>query len=323
MPEAAGIKQFNRLNMFFPRAILVLSTLMCCFLTVSGQYEIGHARLELQDAVRGNRSVKLEAYYPVTANAMNEISAGISTGKFPVICFAHGYQHPGDQYGNLVSILVPEGYIMLNLTTFQGPFPSHRGYADEVRFLSAAVVGLANDPASPLYGIADTLCCLMGHSMGGGAVFHAAADNAEVDAVVALTPYDIRPSAREAASRVRVPTLIFSGTSDCITPPAKNHMPIYERSAADYKTYVSIINGSHCGMGESRKCFTAERIAGCKGGMKTEEQTAILARYMIPWLNFFLKGERSEGVIFNNTLATDESVTWLQSRPLVSDFPIH
>lgn len=36
--------------------------------------------------------------------------------KFPVICFAHGYQHPGDQYGNLTEMMVPEGYIMLNLT---------------------------------------------------------------------------------------------------------------------------------------------------------------------------------------------------------------
>lgn len=303
--------------MISPRVIFFLSMIMCCFLTVSGQYETGHTCMELRDSARGKKRVKFEVYYPVPAPAVNEAPAEINGGKFPVICFAHGYQHPGDQYGNLVGILVPAGYIVLNLTTFEGPFPSHRGYADEVRFLAAAVSGLANDTTSPLYGIADTLCILMGHSMGGGAIFHAAADNADVDAVVALTPYDIRPSAIEAASRVTVPTLIFSGTSDCITPPEKNHMPMYEVSAAEDKTYISIINGSHCGMGDSRKCFTAERIAGCRGGMNTEEQTTILARYMIPWLNFFLKGERGDGLIFNSTLATDESVTWLQSRPLV------
>ena len=303
--------------MISPRVIFFLSMIMCCFLTVSGQYETGHTCMELRDSARGKKRVKFEVYYPVPAPAVNEAPAEINGGKFPVICFAHGYQHPGDQYGNLVGILVPSGYIMLNLTTFEGPFPSHRGYADEVRFLAASVVKLGADTASPLYGIADTLCILMGHSMGGGAMFHAAADNADVDAVVALTPYDIRPSAIAAASRVTVPTLIFSGTSDCITPPEKNHMPMYEVSAAEDKTYISIINGSHCGMGDSRKCFTAERIAGCRGGMNTEEQTTILARYMIPWLNFFLKGERGDGLIFNSTLATDESVTWLQSRPLV------
>jgi pimeloyl-ACP methyl ester carboxylesterase len=308
--------------MISPRVIFFLSMIMCCFLTVSGQYETGHTCMELRDSARGNRRVKFEVYYPVPAPAVNEAPAEINGGKFPVICFAHGYQHPGDQYGNLVGILVPSGYIMLNLTTFEGPFPSHRGYADEVRFLAASVVKLGADTASPLYGIADTLCILMGHSMGGGAMFHAAADNADVDAVVALTPYDIRPSAIEAASRVTVPTLIFSGTSDCITPPEKNHIPMYERSAAEDKTYISIINGSHCGMGDSRKCFMAERIAGCRGGMNTEEQTAILKRYMIPWLDFFLKGDRDQGCAFNMTLTSDEIVTWLQSRPLVSDFPL-
>lgn len=295
--------------------------IMSCFLNTSGQYAVGHSTMELSDEARGNRKVKFEAYYPVTAPAVNETHSGTDDGKFPVICFAHGYQHPGDQYGNLVNMLVTAGYIMLNLTTFEGPFPSHRGYADEVRFLAASVANLYADTASPLYGIADTLVILMGHSMGGGAMFHAAADNADVDAVVALTPYDIRPSAIEAASRVTVPTLIFSGTSDCITPPEKNHMPMYESSASEDKTYISIINGSHCGMGDSRKCFTAERIAGCRGGMDTEEQTAILARYMIPWLNFFLKGERDDGLIFNSTLETDESVTWLQSRTLVRKLP--
>jgi pimeloyl-ACP methyl ester carboxylesterase len=308
--------------MFSQRVILVFSLITFCLLTVSGQYETGHVSMELQDTARGNRRVKFEAYYPVPAPEMSDTPGGLNAGKFPVICFAHGYQHPGDQYSNLVGMLVPSGYIMLNLTTFEGPFPSHRGYSEEVRFLAAAVANLGADTASPFYGIADTLCILMGHSMGGGAIFHAAADNGDVDAVVALTPYDIRPSAIEAASRVRVPTLIFSGTSDCITPPEKNHMPIYERSAAEDKTYISIINGSHCGMGDSRKCFTAERIAGCRGGMNTEEQTAILARYLIPWLNCFLKGEKNDGLFFNSTLATDESVTWLQSRPLVANFPV-
>lgn len=307
--------------MFSQRVILVFSLMTFCLLTVSGQYETGHVSMELQDTARGNRRLKFEAYYPVPAPAMSETPSGMNDGKFPVICFAHGYQHPGDQYGNLVGMLVPSGYIMLNLTTFEGPFPSHRGYSEEVRFLAAAVANLGADTASPFYGIADTLCVLMGHSMGGGAIFHAAADNGDVDAVVALTPYDIRPSAIEAASRVRVPTLIFSGTSDCITPPEKNHMPMYESSAAEDKTYISIVNGSHCGMGDSRKCFTAERIAGCRGGLNTEEQTAILARYLIPWLNFFLKGERGDGLIFNSTLSTDESVTWLQSRPLVRKLP--
>lgn len=285
-------------------------------LVSAGQYEIGSSSIELRDPSRGNRRVTADLWYPVVPPGQAVPDGEAIPQKFPVICFAHGYQHPGNRYENLVGMIVPAGYIMISLTTFEGPFPSHRGYADEVRFLSGAVSGMGSDTLSPLYRIADTLVCLMGHSMGGGASFIAAAGNSDVDALVALTPYEIRPSAIEAAGMVSVPTLIFSGTADCITPPEKNHLPMYERSAAEDRTYISIINGSHCGMGALRKCFTAEKLAGCKGGMGTEEQTVILSRYIIPWLDCFLKGEKGQGAVFNRTLATDTAVTWLQSRPL-------
>ncbi len=282
----------------------------------SGQYLIGSKRMELRDTARGNRKVTFEVWYPVSNQEQPAPEGEERSERFPVICFAHGYQHPGDRYGNLVEKLVPAGYIMISLTTFEGPFPSHRGYAEEIRFMADAVAGISCDTLSPLYGIADTLICLMGHSMGGGAMFHAAADNQTINAVIALAPYNTRPSAIEAAGSVRVPTLILSGTADCITPPEKNHLPIYERSAAEDKTYISIINGSHCGMGALRKCFTAEKLAGCAGGLGTEEQTVILARYIIPWLDCFLNGQEEQGAVFNQTLASDTAVTWLRSRLL-------
>lgn len=310
------------------RGFVFSVVLLMCVSAAGQRYRVGHTTAELRDPARGNRRVSFEIYYPVSeaADVFGKVQGASAvagsdqeegnTSRFPVICFAHGYQHPGDKYGNLANILVPAGYIMLSLKTYAGPFPSHRGYAEEVRFLVSAAGRMGSDPDSPLFGKADTLCCLMGHSLGGGAVFHAAADNPHVDAVIALTPYDARPSALAAAGSVGCPTLIFSGTSDCITPPEKHHLPLYERSSADDKTYISIINGSHCGMGALRKCFTAEKLAGCAGGLGTEEQTAILARYIIPWLDCFLKGEREQGAVFNQTLASDDEVTWLRSRPL-------
>ncbi len=91
---------------------------------------------------------------------------------------------------------------------------------------------------------------------------------------------------------------------------------MYERSGAESKTYISIINGSHCGMGDSRKCFTAERLAGCRDGLNTDEQTAILARYMVPWLDCVMKGMMEQGALFNHSLASDPAVNWQRSRPL-------
>ncbi len=303
------------------RGLISAAILTLCASVTAQPYAIGHTSSKMRDTHRGNRKITVEIYYPVRSENAGSYTDYACAGKFPVICFAHGYQHPGNGYGNLTGFLVPEGYIMLCLTTAEGLLPSHRNYAADLRFLADAAVVLGNDSLSPLYGLVDTLCCLMGHSLGGGAMFHAAADNSVIDAVIALTPFDTRPSAIGAAAAVTAPTLVISGTNDCITPADKHHLPIYEGSAAQDKTYIQIIGGTHCSMGESIKCIKAERLVGCEPGLTTAEQTAVLARYIMPWLDFFVKGDMDQGRVFNMTLTSDEAVTWLQSRPLVSTIP--
>ena len=302
------------------KSIMVAVMIFCC-LASAGQYSVGRVSLMLRDEDRSNRRVTLEAFYPLTTPEDTVTGEEGCNEKFPVICFAHGYQHPGDGYGNLTGMVVPEGYIMLSLTTSEGAFPSHQRYADDIRFLAGKAAGLGEDPSSPLFGIVDTVCSLMGHSMGGGAMFHAAAGNSIIDAVIALTPFDTKPSAISAAATVKAPTLVISASNDCITSPAKHHLPMYESSAANDKTYIQIIGGTHCSMGESSKCIKAERLVGCEPGLNTAEQTAVIARYLVPWLNFFLKGEVDQGLIFDAELRSDTAVTWLQSRPLVSTSP--
>lgn len=290
-------------------------TLLC--LNSSGQYGVGQASMTLRDPDRGNRKVTFEAFYPVISLGANADSGKACTARFPVICFAHGYQHPGNKYENLTAMLVPEGYIVLSLTTASGLFPSHKNYADDIRFLAMKAFELGRDINSPLYGIIDTLCCLMGHSMGGGAIFQAARNNPAIVAVVALAPYDTKPSAISAAAEVGAPTLIFSGTNDCITPTGKHHLPMYEMSASEFKTFILIKGGTHCSMGDYSRCVKAEKISGCTPGLTTAEQTAVLARYMLPWLDYVLKGEKEQGRRFDKTISTDTAVTWLRSQPLM------
>ncbi len=67
----------------------------------------------------------------------------------------------------------------------------------------------------------------MGHSMGGGAIFIAANLKSSVDAIVALSPLKTKPSSVQAASSVKVPTLIIAGSNDCITPPDEHQVPIF------------------------------------------------------------------------------------------------
>ena len=293
-----------------------------CFVVSAQHYTAVHNTLILRDSHRGNRKIQVELFYPEKRLDTDSCKNDADTVLFPVICFAHGYLLSGMSYQHLVSILVPEGFIMAFLSSGDGLFPSHRRYGEDLRFVSGEIGKLNRDSASPLYGIIDTLRCLMGHSMGGGAAFLAAAGNRSVHAAVTLAPYNTRPSAFEAAAATKVPTLIFSGSNDCITPPEEHHLPLYEKSSSSDKTFILIHGGTHCQMGVSyEKCIIGERMAKCNPGISEEEQLKTLAGYMVPWLRYFLKGEEEQGIRFDTELRSDTTVTWLQSRPLVSNFP--
>lgn len=276
----------------------------------------------MRDSQRGNRRVPVELFFPEHRLNADSCTGDDVTGKFPVICFAHGYLLSGKSYQHLVDMLVPEGFIMAFLSSGDGLFPSHRRFGEDLRFVSDEIGKSGSDPASPLFGMVDTLRCLMGHSMGGGAAFLAAAGNRSVHAAVTLAPFNTRTSAFDAASATGVPTLIFSGSNDCITPPEEHHLPMYERSSSSDKTFILIHGGTHCHMGVSfDKCEVGERMARCEPGISGEEQLAILARYMVPWLRYFLNWEVDQGIYFGSELRSDTTVTWLQSRPLVSTCP--
>jgi len=289
-----------------------------CSVAVSQQYTAVHTSVVLRDSERGNRRVPVELFYPEKIMSADSCSEA-NDDRFPVICFAHGYLLSGKSYQHLVDMLVPEGFIMACLSSGDGLFPSHRRFGEDLRFVSAEVGRLDADPDSPLYGRIDTLRCLMGHSMGGGAAFLAAAGNPSIHAVVALSPYDTRISAIDAASATGVPTLIVSGSKDCITPPEEHHLPMYEKSASSDKTFLLIKDGTHCNMGVSfDKCEVGERMARCEPGISGEEQLAVLARYTVPWLRYFLKGEEEQGIRFDDVLRADTTVTWRQSKPLAT-----
>lgn len=299
------------------KALLVIAGITLCSNLLAQNYSTGHASIVLRDSGHRNRKVPVEIYYPVIGIGSDSVPGSSFTNKFPVICFAHGYLLSGKSYAHISNMIVPEGFIVAFISSRDGLFPSHRAFAEDLRFVSEAIGSLGKDISSPLHGIIDTLRCLMGHSMGGGSLFLAARQNSSIQAAVALAPYDTRPSAIKAASEVEVPTLIISGTNDCITPADKYHAPMYASSASIDKTYILIKGGTHCQMGVSYdKCIIGEKMARCTPGISEQEQLKVLARYLVPWLRFFLKGETEQGICFDNCLQSDDEVTWLQSRPL-------
>lgn len=281
----------------------------------------GRISLILRDSARKNRNVPVDIYYPEGSDKVN-FSLGQESGeRLPVICFGHGYLISGVWYENIFKVIVPEGYIMIFPASESGLFPSHMTLAEDMVFALDEIIRLGSDRTFQLYGRIDTMKCLMGHSMGGGSLFLAANLSHEVRAAVALAPYDTKPSAVEAASGFNIPTLIFAGSNDCVTPPEKHQIPIYNSCASEDKTFLLIKGGTHCQMGVSHpKCNFGERISGCRNeSISQTEQLGIIKKYLIPWLDFYLKGDRESGILFDSLIDEDEGIEYMQSRPLLRE----
>lgn len=294
--------------------ILIAVGLLFCMDVSAQDRSIEKISLVLHDSERHNRKVPIDVFFP---SLTGEIESTPTRKKLPVICFGHGYLISGKWYSHIYELLVPEGYIVIFPASEDGMFPSHKKLAEDMVFAINTVEKLGFDSSSPLYGRVDTIRCLMGHSMGGGSMMLAARMASDIDAIIALSPFDTRPSAIKAASSVRVPALIFSGSNDCITPSDKHHLPIYNSLSGPDKTYILIKGGTHCQMGVSHpKCDVGEKLAGCREGISQDEQLKILSRYIILWLRFFLQGDECSGEEFDSWIEKDNAVEYLRSRPL-------
>lgn len=307
------------------KAVKIILTSIAFFFFLNGfsqKYEVESVSVVFYDGQRGNRRIPADIFYPAGPKDTENDLIGSNTKKFPVICFGHGYLISGKWYADLCDILVPEGYILMIPRSESGLFPSHMTLARDLNFALNEILTLNTEKSFPLYNRIDTVKCIMGHSMGGGSSFLAASLQGNMDAIVSFAPYDTRPSAEKAASEVKVPALIFAGSNDCITPPDKHQVPIFNSLASTDKTYILIEGGTHCYMGVSHpKCDKFERISGCSdGSISKDEQLTIIRRYLIPWLNFYLRGDKDAGMIFDSLLTEDETIVYMQSRPLLPGF---
>jgi len=167
---------------------------ICC------QYQIGHTTLTFNDPTRNGgfgsgggpgRQIQTEVYYPTYTAGENTPVATFP--DFLVIVFGHGFAMGWDAYQNTTKMLA----------------------------LDATAGSLFN-------GKVKQKSVIMGHSMGGGATMLAAANNANIAGIVGLAPAETNPSAIGVCTNISVPALIFSGSSDGVTPPAEHHLPIYQ-----------------------------------------------------------------------------------------------
>jgi predicted dienelactone hydrolase len=307
----------NNMNCQVRKLILILAGIISISNLSSQDTGVEKISLVLRDNARNNRKVPVDIFFPSGSGEKYSGSSSDPQSKLPVICFGHGYLISGIWYRHMVEMIVPQGFILMFPGSEAGLFPSHKILAKDMDFALDQISRLGKEEIADLYGLIDTVKCLMGHSMGGGSLFLAANLDKKIKAAVALSPFDTRPSAIKAASSVEIPVLIFSGSNDCITPSGKHHLPIYNALAGEIKTYILIKGGTHCQMGVSHpKCGAGEKIAGCREGISQEEQLRILAKYLIPWLKYHLKGDVDAGLQFNSFIGQDSTIEYIRSKPL-------
>jgi hypothetical protein len=152
--------------------------------------------------------------------------------------------------------------------------------------------------------------------MGGGASFLGTASDTTVAALFNLAAAETNPSAIAAAGEIAVPALLFSGSLDCVTPPAGHQIPMYEALASGCKTHVMLMGGSHCQFAESNFiCSLGETACPTPTITRTEQQDLTLA-LLVPWLAGILYDDPQAWEDFQDLLAGLSGIECVQDCPV-------
>ncbi len=303
---------------------ITLILLFALYSVFSQPFQIGHTTINFTDSSRSNRVIATEIYYPSDIAGDNVAMTTLSTVTFPVLSFGHGFVMTWDAYQNYWSFLVPNGYIMVFPKT-EGSFsPSHLDFGKDLSFVLEQMTVLGNNSASIFYNRISSMNAVMGHSMGGGASFLAAQINPNIKTLVNFAPAETTPSAIQAAASISIPSLLFSGANDCVTPPNSNQIPMYNGLTSSCKTLINIIGGSHCQMANSNFfCGVGESSCSPQPTITRTVQQNTINSYILPWLDFQLKGNCAQGNAFDNQLLVDNAITFqkncIQCSALIID----
>lgn len=303
------------------KTTLLLLSLFAVVLGFSQPYQIGHRTITFNDPSRtggfgsgggAGRQIQSEIYYP-SSTAGNDVA--ISNGQFPYIVFGHGFVMTWDSYQNFIDHYVPLGYVLVFPRT-EGSFsPVHSDFALDLSVAGTRMEALSTDVSSFFYQAWNGKKAVMGHSMGGGSSFLAAAQNtANFDVLVGLAPAETTPSAISISSDITIPVLIFSGTEDAVTPPADHHKPMYDSVSNTCKHFISITGGGHCYFANSSTtCDFGESASGGNVSITRPEQHDITFDALDPYLEFYLMKDCPSWPVFTTQRDTDTRVQSLFS----------
>jgi hypothetical protein len=275
--------------------------------------QVGHTTITFIDSTRNNRQIGAEIYYPSTVAGNN---TPIASGTFTLIAFGHGFVMAWSAYQNFWELLVSEGYIVVYPTTESGISPNHTEFGNDLKFLINKIQGSGVGAVFSSSSIGAT-SAIMGHSMGGGSSFLAAENNSTITTMVSLAAANTNPSSIAAAQQVLVPTLLFSGTNDCVTPPSQHQDIMYDSTIALYKTQINILGGGHCYFANSNfSCSFGESTCSPSPTIIRENQQDITHDFLKLWLGYFLKNDCQSAQAFQDSLTLSSRISFRQNQSI-------
>ncbi len=243
-------------------------------------FAVGSAQQLLVDTARANREVPVRVLYP--ASSAGAATPAVNGCAFPVLAFGHGFTIANTAYAYLADALAAQGFIVVLPATEGGLSPDHAEFGRDLRF---SVDAVALSP--PWTAAAGVRRAIGGHSMGGGAAVLAMTVAPGIDALFALASANTNPSAITAAASVFAPTLLLTGSRDCVTPSADHALPIFAALATptEHKLRVDIAGASHCQFSSgSLTCSIGEASCGGGASISSASQQQQTLATLIPWL---------------------------------------
>ncbi len=304
--------------MLHRNCLFVALWILCTTSTVSAQtYFTGVSSITFNDPSRGNRPILCDLYYP-SATGGNSAPLAPGSALFPVVVYGHGFSIGTTSYRRLADSLVRYGYIVALPTTESGLLPSHDNFGKDLAFAASALIALNSSPTSPFFQRIKPRAALGGHSMGGGCSFlGTAAGSADLFALFNMAAAETNPSSTAAAAAINIPTLIYSGSNDCIVPPS-TQLGMYNNLLSSCKTVINITGATHCQFAANNgTCVFGQITSGCNSSPITLTSLyTLITQSLIPFLDYQLKDSCSRGIDYVTTYNSLSGITGLNTCPV-------
>jgi len=188
------------------------------------------------------------------------------------------------------------------------PFSTPSIEAIDQEFLVNAAREQSFNSSSPLYGLINNQTGAMGHSMGGGSTVITGGTGLVQSLMTLSAEYD--DAVGLAAKNTTIPSLVMTGSDDCICPAPTNAIPIFKDLNSPCKYYVNIMNATHCHFDEVNQlpdsfCELVEKPCLDGHQLPRETQWAFVQRYVLSWFDFTLKGDLSAQAKLNSMISSD------------------